>query len=50
MKIVDLKLNIDGVILPDDEGIEEVIKRIRAVVNSNYDIQYEVLYEEKIST
>lgn len=50
MKIVDLQLNIDGLILPVGEGVEDVIKRIESVVNSSYKIQYEVLYEEEIST
>jgi len=46
MKIVDLKLNIDGLILNDDESIEDFIDSIK--VNSMYNIVYEVLYEEEI--
>lgn len=46
MKIVDLQLNIDGLLLNDDESVEDFIKSIN--VNSTYNIVYEVLYEEKV--
>jgi len=46
-KIVDLKINIDGLILAN-ESVEDFIQRIGSGVDSNYDIQYEVLYEEVI--
>ena len=45
MKIVDLQLNIDGLILKDDESVDDFIDSLK--VNSNYDIVYEVLYEEE---
>lgn len=45
MKIVDLRLNIDGLILNDEEDIEEFIKSIK--INSIYPIVYEVIYEEE---
>ena len=44
MKIIDLKLNIDGLILDDDESVEDFVNSIR--VNSAYKITWEVLYEE----
>ena len=43
MKIVDLQLNIDGLILEDDESVEDFIDTLE--VNSSYPILYEVLYE-----
>lgn len=46
MKIVDLQLNIDGLLLEDNESVDDFINSIN--VNSNYNIVYEVLYEEKI--
>ena len=46
MRIVDLQLNIDGLILKDNESVEDFINLIRDVTNSAYDIQYQVLYEE----
>ena len=46
MKIVDLKLYIDGLILNDDETIDDFIESLN--INSVYDIVYEVLYDEKI--
>ena len=46
MKIVDLKLNIDGLILADDESVDDYIKSIQGLTNSNYKIVCEVLHEE----
>lgn len=46
MKLVDLQLNIDGLLLNDDESVEDFINSIDA--NSQYNIIWEVLYEEKI--
>lgn len=46
MKIVDLQLNIDGLKLKDDETVDDVISKIKDVVDTNYDIQYNILYEE----
>ena len=45
MRIVDLKLTIDGLILDDDKSVEDFIESLN--INSIYDIVYEVLYEEK---
>ena len=45
MKVVDVRLQIDGLLLQDDESIEDFIKKIPN--SSTYDILYEVLYEEK---
>lgn len=45
MKIIDLKLNIDGLILNDNETVDEFIKNLN--INSIYDVVYEVLYEEE---
>lgn len=46
MKIVDLQLNIDGLKLKDGETVDDVISRIKGIVDTNYDIQYNILYEE----
>lgn len=46
MKIVDLQLNIDGLKLKDGETVDDVISRIKGIVDTNYDIQYDILYEE----
>ena len=46
MKIVDLQLNIDGLKLKDGETVDDVISKIKDVVDTNYDIQYNILYEE----
>lgn len=47
MKIVDLQINIDGLILKENETVNEFIKKIKSITNSNYEIQYEVMYEEE---
>ena len=46
MRVVDLKLNIDGLILKDGDNIEGYVKEIEGITNSIYEIKYEVLYEE----
>lgn len=46
MKIVDVQLNIDGLKLKDDETVDDVISKIKDIVDTNYDIQYNILYEE----
>lgn len=46
MKIVDLQLNIDGLKLKDGETVDDVISKIKDIVDTNYDIQYNILYEE----
>ena len=48
MKIVDLKLNIDGMLLEDSETVEDYISKIQKQTNSNYDIVYEILHCEVI--
>ena len=44
MKIVDLKLNIDGLILNDNESVDDFINSLE--INSVYDVIYDILYEE----
>ena len=48
MKIVDLKLHIDGLHIKDDETVESFIEKIAAIAETTYDIQWEILYEERI--
>ena len=45
-RIVDLQLNIDGLILNENETVDDFIKSIKA--NTSYHIVYEVLHEEVI--
>lgn len=45
MKIVDLQLNIDGLLC---DSVEDYIKKVESVTDSNYCIVYEVLYEEEM--
>lgn len=46
MKVVDLKIQLDGLLLHENETVDDVIKKISEIVKTTYDIQYEVLYEE----
>ena len=46
MKVVDLKIQIDGLLLQENETVDDVIDKIKGVVDTSYEIQYEVLYEE----
>ena len=45
-KLVDLQLNIDGLLLDDGETIEGFIQKVEKLVNSSYPVKYDVLYEE----
>ena len=45
MRIIDLYLNIDGLILDDSISIDDFIDSIQ--VNSIYPIVYEILNEER---
>ena len=44
MKIVDLQINIDGLMLNENETIESFIESIKA--NTSYPITYQILHEE----
>ena len=48
MIIVDLVLNIDGLIVEDEKHIEEYVKNVEKITNSNYPIKFEISYSEKI--
>lgn len=46
-RIVDLKIIIDGVDVPDESnGLDEIIEKIEKAVDTIYPIQVEVLNEE----
>lgn len=45
MKIVDLQLNIDGLIIED---VEKFIQKIEKISNTSYPIKYDILYEEEL--
>lgn len=47
MKLVDLKINVDGLILKNGESIDDFIDKIESMTNSNYGLTYEVLHEEE---
>ena len=45
MKIVDLKLYVDGLIC---ESVEDYIKQVEEITNSTYDIVWEIMHEEDL--
>jgi hypothetical protein len=47
-KIVDLSITVDGLILAENESVEQYIEKIKGITNSNYEILYEINYEEEI--
>lgn len=47
-KIVDLQINIDGLILGGGETVDDFIKKIESISNTNYEITCQVLSEEEI--
>lgn len=44
MRIVDLQLNIDGLVLDDDESVEEFVKSLH--ITSIYPVIWEVLSDD----
>lgn len=42
MKLCDIRLTIDRVILTDDKNIDDLVKEIEAIIKSNYPIQVDV--------
>ena len=49
MKIVNLKINIDGLLISKDTSVDEFISKIEGLTDSNYNITYEILYEEEVN-
>ena len=47
MKIIDLQLNIDGLILKDNETVDDLINKLETITDTSYDINYTILHEEE---
>lgn len=45
-RVIDLRLEIDGILLKEGEELESLIFKIENIVNAAYPIQYEVVGEE----
>lgn len=45
-RVVDLKIDIDGIVLQRGENIEDTIQKIENVVNTIYPIKWEIVQEE----
>lgn len=48
MKIYDIRLTIDGLLLRDDENIDDVVKKIEGVIETSYPVRVDVDYVEEI--
>ena len=48
MKMIDVVINIDSLILNDDQEVDDVIDVLREKFQFGYKPTWEVLYEEKI--
>ena len=49
MKLVDLKINIDGLLLGGGETVDDFVNRIEDLIDSHYKLTYEILYEEEVN-
>lgn len=45
-RVLDVKLNIDGIVLKDGENFEDILKKIEEIVDTIYPIQWEIVQEE----
>ena len=48
MKIYDIRLTIDGLLLRDDENIDDVVKKIEGVIETSYKVLVDVDYVEEV--
>lgn len=48
MRVVDLQVNIDGLLIGGGDSIEDVVRRIESVIDSSYNVTFQVLYEEEV--
>lgn len=49
MKLVDLQLNIDGLLVGGGKTVDDFISEIQKIANTNYDITYQILHEEEFN-
>lgn len=45
-RVVDIQLNIDGIVLQEGENIEDLIKKIEKITDTIYPVKWEVIQEE----
>ncbi len=45
-RIVDIKLEIDGILLKEGENLEDIISKIDKIVDTIYPIKWEIVQEE----
>ena len=45
-RVVDVKLEIDGIVLKEGENLEDIIKKIDKIVDTIYPIKVEIIQEE----
>jgi len=49
MRLVDLKINVDGLLISEGTSVDDFISKIEDLTDSNYNITYEILYEEEVN-
>lgn len=45
-RVVDLQLNIDGIVLKQGENVEDIIQKIEQIVDTIYPVKWEIMQEE----
>lgn len=45
-RVIDIKLEIDGIVLQEGENLEDIIQKIEKIVDTIYPIKYEIVQEE----
>ena len=48
MRMIDVVLNLDSLILKDDESVDDVVAHIRKRFSCGYEPTFEILYEEQV--
>ena len=49
-RVIDIKLEIDGIVLPEGKNLEDVISEIEKIVDTIYPIKWEIVQEEFYET
>ena len=45
-RVVDIQVNIDGIVLHEGENVEDIIQKIEEIVDTIYPVKWEVVQEE----
>lgn len=45
-RVIDIQVNIDGIVLQEGENVEDIIQKIEKIVDTIYPVKWEVIQEE----